>query len=147
MDFLPTFAAILGRKLPTDRPIDGVNQTAVLLGKSAQGARDTLLTFQGPDLLAVRWKAWRIYFKGMHRTGTTQTLGDLYIGYSGLYYPQVFNIEMDQHEDLNLGGINLWTLEFAFKPVKAYFESLKKYPNTPPLDLTNFSEGYGKPSG
>jgi arylsulfatase len=147
MDFLPTFAAILGRKLPTDRPIDGVDQTAVFLGKSEQGARDSLLTFQGPDLLAVRWKAWRIYFKDMHRTGTQQMLGDLYAGYSPLYYPQIFNIEMDPHEDLNLGGINLWTLAYAFGPVKAYVESLKKHPNVPPLDLTNFTEGYGRPSG
>ena len=37
MDFLPTFASILGAKLPTDRPIDGVDQTAVLLGNSEKG--------------------------------------------------------------------------------------------------------------
>ena len=59
MDFLPTFAAILGGKLPTDRPYDGVDQSAVLLGKSEAGARDTLLTFNGPDLVAVRWKQRR----------------------------------------------------------------------------------------
>jgi hypothetical protein len=52
MDFLPTFAAILGAKLPTDRPIDGVDQTAVLLGKSEAGAREAMLTFMGPDLVA-----------------------------------------------------------------------------------------------
>ena len=33
MDFMPTFARILGAKMPTDRPIDGVDQTDVLLGK------------------------------------------------------------------------------------------------------------------
>jgi arylsulfatase len=148
MDFLPTFAAILGRKLPADRAIDGVDQTAALLGKSDVGARESLLTFVGPDLLAVRWKQWRIYFKDMHRIGAgPQTLGDLFISSSNIYMPQVYNIEMDPHEDTMIGGIELWPLEFAFKPVKAYMESLKKYPNTPPLDLTNFSEGYGKPSG
>ncbi|MGO8983158.1 MAG: sulfatase-like hydrolase/transferase, partial [Terriglobales bacterium] len=34
MDFMPTFAAVLGVKLPTDRPIDGVDQTGVLNGTS-----------------------------------------------------------------------------------------------------------------
>jgi arylsulfatase A-like enzyme len=140
MDFLPTFAAILGRKLPTDRPIDGVDQTAVLFGKSEMGARESLLTFIGPDLVAARWKQWRIYFKYMQPTGTgREMLGDLYDSSSGLYYPQVYNIEMDPHEDLNLGGYHFWPLEFAFKTVKEYLESLKKYPNPPPVNFTNFS--------
>ena len=108
MDFLPTFAAIIGAKLPTDRPIDGVDQTAVLFGNTEEGARESLLTFAGPDLLAVRWKQWRLYFKDMHHTGTgQQMLSDLFVSNSGLYYPQVYNIESDPHEDLNVGGINL----------------------------------------
>ena len=47
MDFLPTFARIIGGKMPTDRPIDGVDQTDVLFGKSETGNRDSLLTFIG----------------------------------------------------------------------------------------------------
>ena len=70
MDFLPTFAAILGTKLPTDRPIDGVDQTDVLTGKSVMGNRETLLTFIGADLVAARWKQWRLYFRDMALTGT-----------------------------------------------------------------------------
>jgi arylsulfatase len=139
MDFLPTFAHILGAQLPADRPIDGVDQTDVLLGKSAMGHRDSMLTFIGSDLVAARWKQWRIYFRDMPLTGTgPQMLGDIYASSSELYYPQVYNIEMDPHEDLNVGGINLWTLEFAYRPVKEYFESLKKYPNPPAPNLTDF---------
>ena len=37
MDFLPTFAAMLRVKLPTDRPIDGVDQTAVLRRQERNG--------------------------------------------------------------------------------------------------------------
>ena len=47
MDFFPTFARIIGAKMPTDRPIDGVDQTDVLFGKSETGNRDSLLTFIG----------------------------------------------------------------------------------------------------
>jgi arylsulfatase len=112
----------------------------VLFGKSEEGARESLLTFAGPDLLAVRWKQWRIYFKDMRPTGTgQQMLGDLFITNSGLYYPQVYNIEADPHEDLNVGGINLWPLLFASKPVTEYLVSLKKYPNPPAVNITNFS--------
>jgi arylsulfatase len=54
MDFLPTFADIIAAKLPTVRPIDGVDQTDVLLGKSAMGLRVKLLSFIGGNLVAVR---------------------------------------------------------------------------------------------
>jgi arylsulfatase A-like enzyme len=139
MDFLPTFAAILGAKLPTDRPIDGVDQTAVLFGKSEKGARESLLTFIGPDLVAVRWKQWRLYFKDMALTGTgQQMLGGIYANSAPMYYPKVYNIEMDPHEDLNVGAINLWTMEPAIKAIKEYQESTKKYPNPPAGNLSNF---------
>ena len=48
--------------LPTDRPIDGVDQTDVFFGNSATGNRESLLTFIGADMVAVRWKQWRMYF-------------------------------------------------------------------------------------
>jgi len=54
MDFMPTFAGIIGGRLLTDRPIDGVDQIDVLLGNSAAGHRDSLLSFIGGDLVAVR---------------------------------------------------------------------------------------------
>src|SRR5437588_8375229 len=69
MDFFPTFASIIGGKLPTDRPIDGVDQTDVLLGKSTTGNRDSLLTFIGADPVAARWKQWRMYFTDVQPTG------------------------------------------------------------------------------
>jgi arylsulfatase len=140
MDFLPTFAAILGTKLPTDRPIDGVDQSAVLFGKSETGARESLLTFIGPDLVAARWKQWRFYFKDMHLTGTgQQMLGGMYISGTPMYFPKVYNIEMDPHEDLNLGGITVFMADPAYKVIKEYEESIKKYPNPPAPNLTNFA--------
>jgi arylsulfatase len=69
MDFFPTFARLIGSKMTTDRPIDGVDQTDVLLGKSETGDRDSLLTFIGSDLVTVRWKQWRMYFTDVHPTG------------------------------------------------------------------------------
>ncbi len=140
MDFLPTFAAILGVTLPADRPTDGVDQTAVLLGRSETGARDVLLSFMGPDLVAARWKQWRFYFKDMHPTGTgPQMLGGMYVTSSPMYFPKVYNIEMDPHEDLNLGGITVFMADPAFKAIREYQETLKKYPNPPAPNLTNFA--------
>ena len=139
MDFLPTFAAILGSKLPEDRLIDGVDQSALLHGKSEKGARESLLTFIGPDLVAARWKQWRVYFTDMKLTGTgPQMLSGMFASTAKMYYPKVYNIEMDPHEDLNLGGIQIWPWLPALKAVQEYEASVKKYPNPPSGNVTNF---------
>lgn len=141
MDFLPTFAAILGRKLPTDRPIDGVDQTKVLTGESDTGARESLLSFVGADLVAARWKQWRIYFKNEILTGTgQQQLGGANTGLVDLSYPSVYNVEMDPHEDLNVSGNFVWAMEPALKTVLEYEATLKKHPNPPPANVTNFGQ-------
>ena len=103
MDFFPTFARIIGAKVPTDRPIDGVDQTDVLFGKSETGNRDSLLTFIGADMVAARWKQWRMYFTDVHPTGIgPQRQPGMFSASAPMAgYPKVFNIEMDPHEDLS----------------------------------------------
>ena len=98
-----------------------------------------MLTFIGPDLVAVRWKQWRFYFKDMALTGTgQQMLGGLYANSSNLYAPKVYNIEMDPHEDLNLGGNYVFVTGPAYTVVQEYQKSLKKYPNPAAPNFTNF---------
>ena len=140
MDFMPTFASILGKKLPTDRAIDGVNQIDVLTGKSAMGNRDSLLSFIGADVVAARWRQWRIYFRDMVRTGTSQQMvGGIFANSSQMYYPKVYNIEMDPHEDLqmtNYASVG----SSGVKLIEEYLASTKKYPNPPAANVTNFSQ-------
>jgi arylsulfatase len=140
MDFMPTLAHIIGAKMPTNRFIDGVDQTDVLFGKSETGNRDSLLTFIGPDLVAVRWKQWRIYFTDVHPTGIgPQRQPGMFSTSAPLAgYPLMYNIEMDPHEDLVDGGLFGWTAEPSLEVVKKYKETLKKYPNPPAANLTKF---------
>jgi arylsulfatase len=139
MDFFPTFANVIGAKMPSGRPIDGVDQIDLLLGKSEVGKRESLLTFVGPNLMAARWKQWRVYFVDERLTGTgPQYIGGLSASFAQMSYPKVFNIEFDPHEDLNVGGLFPWPLDPALEEIKRYMESVKKYPNPPSPDLTVF---------
>ncbi|MFI5001783.1 MAG: arylsulfatase, partial [Reyranellales bacterium] len=140
MDFLPTLAHIVGGKLPTDRPIDGIDQTDVLLGTSASGHRDSLLSFIGADLVAVRWKQWRFYMTDIRPTGSgPQRQVGLFSSSAPMAgYPKVYNIEMDPHEDLVVGGIFSWTSGPGHKVIEDYLETLKKYPNPPAPNITQF---------
>ena len=143
MDFLPTLADIIGAKLPTDRPIDGVDQSDVLFGRSALGARDTLLTFIGPDLVALRWKQWRVYYRDIHPTGEgAQRLGGLESASSEMNgYPKIFNIEMDPGEQLNVAFLFPWVLDPALKAVVEYERTLKDHPNPRAPNVTRFRGG------
>jgi arylsulfatase len=140
MDFLPTFAHIVGGKMPTDRPIDGVDQTDVLLGNSAMAHRESLLSFVGGDLVAARWKQWRIYFTDVHPTGIgPQREPGIFSASAPMAgYPKIYNIEMDPHEDLVVGGLFGWVSDPALKAVEEYLASVKKYPNPPPPNITQF---------
>jgi arylsulfatase A-like enzyme len=144
MDFLPTFASIVGGKVPADRPIDGVDQLDVLLGKSDMGKRDSLLSFIGPDLVASRWKQWRVYFTDIHPTGEGQQREAGFTGSANAPmagYPKAYNIEMDPHEDLNIGALFGWSGAPALEVVMKYQETLKKYPNPPAPNITEFKSG------
>lgn len=57
IDFLPTFANLTGFNVPADRPIDGVDQTELLLGKSEKG-RDSFY-FDNAGIRIGKWKYLR----------------------------------------------------------------------------------------
>jgi arylsulfatase A-like enzyme len=57
IDFLPTFAKLTGFKIPTDRPIDGINQSDLLLGKSETGRES--FYFDNAGIRMGKWKYLR----------------------------------------------------------------------------------------
>jgi len=60
-DILPTFAALAGAKVPTDRKIDGVNLWPHLRGDAdAKPAHETFYYFRGLKLEAVRHGEWKL---------------------------------------------------------------------------------------
>ena len=52
---MPTFASLAGFDVPTDRKIDGVDQTGLLLGTNKQGNR-TNFYYQGNGVRQGKWK-------------------------------------------------------------------------------------------
>jgi arylsulfatase len=139
-DFLPTLASIVGATLPDDRPIDGVDQGAFLLGRQEKSNREHLLTFIGDRLAAVRWRQFRIYPMEVIDSGANPSKG----GYMGSIretagYPQVYNIEGDPKErvDLLVEGYS-WVMAPYMKLIFEYQATLKDHPNPPAGNLTKF---------
>ena len=67
LDLLPTFGNLAGFKPPTDRIIDGVDQTDLILGKSDPGARDHFYYFCQNELHAVRKGIWKLILPNWQR--------------------------------------------------------------------------------
>jgi arylsulfatase A-like enzyme len=67
LDFLPTFGALAGYQTPTDRIIEGVDQTDLLTGKSKTGNRDVYHFFCQNELQAIRKGDWKLHLPD-HKT-------------------------------------------------------------------------------
>lgn len=61
MDWFVTCAQLAGAKMPTDRPIDGLNLTPLLFGQAAV-EHDPFLFYRGSTLYAVRLGPWKAHF-------------------------------------------------------------------------------------
>jgi arylsulfatase A-like enzyme len=116
-DLFTTFARLGGSKdrIPTDRVIDGIDQTALLLNGDGHGRRDYVYTYQGPVLAAVVKQQYKRHFAGAA---------------PGLAGKGFFDLYKDPREEHPLQGEFLWSWP-AFDFMKERHEALiKKYPHT-----------------
>jgi arylsulfatase A-like enzyme len=61
MDLFPTLLKLAGVAVPTDRAIDGVDLSQLLLGK-APGERDHFLYYRGSELYGARLGPYKAHF-------------------------------------------------------------------------------------
>ena len=65
-DWYPTLATLagLGDRVPTDRPIDGLDMSAFLLGQADTSGRDSFV-YMGTDgeLISAKWKTFKVHFR------------------------------------------------------------------------------------
>jgi arylsulfatase len=63
MDLFPTLAALAGGEVPQDRPIDGIDMSDFLLGKTEKSGREGFIVYMGNDVFGVKWRDWKLHFK------------------------------------------------------------------------------------
>jgi arylsulfatase len=132
-DVFTTLGKIVGAEMPTDRAIDGVDQSAFLLGKQEKSAREWFPVFQAigptPELYAMKWRNYKIHFIWQIREFdapeklAVPRLIDLYDN------PQERPEETTGESALVTHG---WIAHAMFGQFAIFQESLKKYPPIPP---------------
>jgi arylsulfatase A-like enzyme len=122
LDFLPTFGKLVGYEPPQDRVIDGVDQTDLLLGRSARGARDHFHYFSQNELHAVRLGPWKLLLP--NRKFFYPTVKD-----RGTNDPELYQLETDIGEAKNVAKENpavvdrLLAFSLSFQWPEKLFES------------------------
>jgi arylsulfatase A-like enzyme len=125
VDTLTTFAKLAGAPVPQDRPIDGVDQTDFLFGKSERTNREGFPVFVADRLEAVKWRNWKVVFFDEQRDWWTPPVK--------LGVPKVFDLITDPKEEYPATGLrNSWCAGPAMRIVAEFEESLKKYPPIAP---------------
>lgn len=128
-DWLPTLAGLVGEssRVPSDRPIDGVDASALLIGKSAGSGRDAVMLF-GPDgkLMSVKWHTVKVILR--YAEGIDQPIVEPYM-------PLMFDLSSDPQETVNLWELNMdmgWMLAPVAKVIDEYQTSVAQFPNIEP---------------
>jgi arylsulfatase len=141
VDWLPTLAGIVGEsdKVPADRPIDGVDASDFMLGKSEKTGRDSYMFF-GPDgkLMSVKWKHYKTIFR------FTEDLPAVQSGFVEPQLPMMYDLSSDPHEDSNLWWTELtngWIMEPVIEIIDGYEKSAMEYPN---IKVGQDFDGYEK---
>jgi arylsulfatase len=118
LDLFPTLAKLAGASVPDDRAIDGVDQTAFLLGETETSARESVLIFSSRTLLAVKWRRFKVFLTGDDPAPRNRA-------WRRLYAPLVFNVEQDPREEVDIGIRNLWVLEPVLRAVYPFLFSIE----------------------
>jgi len=139
LDIFPTLAGFVGGRVPADRPFDGVDYGAYLLGKTEKPARESLITFIRDSIAAVRWRQWRLYPRTVLPTSDQlRTTGVQAIVAENAGYPSAYNIEWDPREEWNLLIENSWVLGPYMQVINEYRETLEDHPNPPAPNFTDY---------
>lgn len=122
-DLFATLAAASGASLPTDRPIDGIDQLDFFLGAREKSNREGFVYYIKQELRAVKWRNWK-----MHLVWETEPNA----GPNHLESPLLFNLLQDPKEETDLNTVASWARTPIRRMIQEFQDSLKKNPPIPP---------------
>jgi len=129
LDIYPTLATLAGEsgRIPTDRPIDGIDQSAFLLGEQETSNREHVVTFVGDDVFAVKWRDLKVHFLTAEAT---------FAEIRKPTFPQVYNVKEDPAEQFELWGnegfAHAWVMTPVTKILTDLTTSMVAFPNIQP---------------
>ncbi|WP_211093261.1 arylsulfatase [Flammeovirga agarivorans] len=130
MDLLPTFSNIIQQQLPSDRIIDGIDQTDFFLGKQDSSNRESVIVYVGDELYGVKWRNYKMMSKEIDKAfaDPTRTYG----------VPLMYDLHIDPKEENPLNAQwyhNTWIRWPAGEVLVNHLNTLKEEPPIKPGTL------------
>ena len=123
-DMFSTLLTIVGIDIPSDRAIDGIDQTNFFLGQQEKSNREGFVFYIKDQLRAVKWRNWK-----MHLVWEPE-VND---GPIKLESPLIFNLIQDPKEETNVATVQAgWVNSVAMRMIHDFQQSLRDYPPIPP---------------
>jgi arylsulfatase A-like enzyme len=124
VDTFTTLARFAGAEVPTDRPIDGVDQGDFFRSRTDRSAREGFLIYFGERLYGAKWRNFKMLM-------VQQDDGEAPVLELGV--PRIYNLYTNPHEvfELNLTPTHLWVMRPISKMIAEYQASLKEHPPIP----------------
>jgi arylsulfatase len=129
VDLYPTLAALAGATMPSDRPIDGIDQSAFLLDAQAHSAREGFVYYIKQELRAAKWRDWKLHMVWEREPND---------GANHLESPLLFNLTRDPKEETDLNTEASWARGPIRRMIHAFQETLKDHPPIPPGAADNY---------
>ncbi len=126
-DWFPTLLSMAdcGDRIPTDRVIDGIDQSAFLKGERPDSPREGFLYWMGPELYGVKWRNFKL--KLIEQRTLTQPA-------MKLATPYVVNLLVDpqEREPFDPRYLHTWTTAHFGRLIGEFARSLEIEPLIPP---------------
>jgi arylsulfatase A-like enzyme len=122
-DLFTTLARIAGAQIPTDRPIDGVDQLDFLLGAQEKSSREGFVFFIKNELRAAKWRNWKLHFVWEVEPNA---------GPKRLESPYLFDLLRDPKEETDVHAHPGWARRPIQEMIRKLQASLAAHPPIPP---------------
>ena len=104
-DVLPTFAALAGASVPTDRKIDGADLRSVLMGNAdTPGPHEVFYYYRGLELEAVREREWKLVLPAAAADTAGKAKGKAKGGAKAAETTHLFNLKADIGESTDVAA-------------------------------------------
>ncbi len=124
VDVFTTLASMVRTPLPSDRTLDGVDQSALLTGKTERSPRESMVIYVNNALYGAKWHNWKILYQEIgHDTQSILTHN----------FPSIYNLVIDPKEEdpLETATLNTWVEAPLAQVVEDHKASIKADPGSP----------------
>ncbi len=122
VDLFSTLARIGGAPVPTDRPIDGIDQQQFFLGKEAHSQREGFVFYIRDEVRAAKWRNWKMHYIWEPEPND---------GPKHLESPFLFNLLQDPKEETSIAMEHTWVARPMRRLVNEMTASLRRHPPIP----------------